>query len=288
MASVYLPFGYPELSGEEFDILVYQGTLCRYYPDVTDPRTSAQLFERQINSDMAKTRATLGWWGKKSLRAALGQKWTTVLFQAIKADIEGWWTGALEEWDDLLTGEKAAWREINPYTPCFNDTGKVIYALQRTMYQAMGYFAGPTWEMDEWLGPDSEDCEAWWTLGGWPAYRKGQYEENTWLPDGSPGWTWYADASCSGGHYNRGWGGLSYPMEVYFYGRQIQLIYLKNTYGGNVVVEIDGDQVETFSMANATPVYGLTKQYILDFLGLHYFKVYATSSSCLVDRIDVY
>ena len=101
MAIVYLPFGYPLLSGETFETLVFQGTIVRKYVINTDPRTNSQLFSRWLFADMGRTRGTLGSWGRGAVRNVLGSRWTGNFMQLVKADDGGRWTEALAalEWD---------------------------------------------------------------------------------------------------------------------------------------------------------------------------------------------
>lgn len=162
LAQVYLPLGYPEISGQEFANVIYQGTIVRLYQVPNDPRTDAQLWERRLFSDMSRMRATSGAWVRGALKASLGSRWSSVLLQIIKAKLNPWWDDAVEAWGSFGALNREAWRTAAKYQATFNDPGMIFFALQRTIYQAILFYSGLGWEGDLFDENESADALVWW------------------------------------------------------------------------------------------------------------------------------
>jgi hypothetical protein len=211
MANVYLPYGYPQLQGMQFENVIYQGTMCRLYQDVTDPRTNAQLQQRRINSDLAKMRATLGDFGKAAANKAMGSQWTTAFFQAIKADIDGWWSDAIDAWEGMADVGKNAWRSEAPYTATFNDAGLVFWAINQVLPRALNHFGGMMFDTQLWTDGQSSECRTWWdrslvgirnasfpveaqTTGTWTFYQGYAISNDV---AGTRAWVWYYSSKAN-------------------------------------------------------------------------------------------
>jgi hypothetical protein len=162
MVQVYLPFGYPLVSGAEAQTLIYQGNVVRLYTLPKDPRTDSQMFERRFLSDMSKVRTTAGTFVKGALRAALGNRWGTALFQLIKADDGGRWSEAVVVWDSGDNTERQTWRDVAPYALTFNDPGKTFFCIARVMAQILFDFTGVLWWGQVWELSQANDAVEWW------------------------------------------------------------------------------------------------------------------------------
>jgi hypothetical protein len=223
MAQVYLPMGYPIQTGHEFEFIVYQKNLVRLYVLPSDPRNNSQLFERRFLSDISKVRGTLGIWGKGALRAALGHSWGTVLYQLIKADVNGWWSAAKSVWNGFDEFEREAWREGCLYQATYNDVGEIFFCLSRVVMQALDHYTGLSWlGSTSWGGEDVADCLTWWERDRTGVLVKGDY------------------TSTPGGLLFYGsWGGTS-EVSFYFFGRQVNHVRSPTGTGGTIAVYLDG------------------------------------------------
>lgn len=157
-----MPFGYPLVSGAEAETIIYQGQLVRAYTLPSDPRSDSQLFSRKFLSDVSKMRSKLGAFGKLALKESLGSAWSTVIFQLVKSDSDGWWSEAGEIWDAMTDEEKNAWRSASPYQLTFNDVGLIYFSLSRVVYKALEKYRGNGYLSSEWDVGDSAAAAAWW------------------------------------------------------------------------------------------------------------------------------
>lgn len=209
MVQVYLPMGYPQQSGQEFENVIYQGSVVRLYTVPKDPRSDAQLNQRRFLSDVTKMRSLLGKFGKAAMSAAMGSKWGTIVYQVIKADMGGWWSGALAEWNGFIEINKQAWRDVAPYKACFNDLGMIYFCLTRVLYRASLHFSLFDWEMKEWGETESGQANEWWLLDltrVFTATNTDIWVSALWAKDAS--WddinnvlahnSWYSQAATSG------------------------------------------------------------------------------------------
>lgn len=228
--------GYPQQSGQEFANVIYQGTVVRLYTVPKDPRSDAQLNQRRFLSDVTKMRSMLGKFGKAGMSTALGSKWGTVIYQAIKADMENWWSNALAEWDDFGEVNQEAWRTAAPYKACFNDLGMIYFGLTRVMYHAALNWSLYGWELEEWGEVDSAGAAAWWEkdlAGVWTV--KNVDSAAAYIPYESSGTIVY-DAGATGGSFVKDYSGFE------FYGKvKILVVRAANgPYYGTMRVYADG------------------------------------------------
>lgn len=230
--------GYPIVTGTLGDVIVYQGNLVRSYVIPTDPRSGAQLQVRRLFSDMQRMKSQLGEFGKGALRNALGPKWSTNIFQLAKADINGWYSDAVAEWDEFLEGNKEDWREVAPYRVTFNDLGLVFFALSRVIYHALDHYGGYTWEAEEWGETESGDALAWWQKDLTGVYMGGWHNE--------------------------------YPTQAaYFWGSWIGMETSRGPSGGSVQATIDGVAGQSWSLYYMTPDTGGWWTWSALYRGLH-------------------
>jgi hypothetical protein len=206
MVQVTLPLGYPQLSGEVDNILIFQGTMARLYTVPKDPRTDSQMFERRFLSDIAKMRASAREWAKGLFKIAFGKKWTSVIYQMVKGDVYGFWSARLAEWEEFDEETKAYLAGEAPFTVTFNDPGMIWWGLYGTIYD-WGVEKGIDW----WSMPvpnsvSIDDMMDWWLAGldnaeYWGGlFNGGDYEETALLYTGD----WYnvtSGGSSGGAHY---------------------------------------------------------------------------------------
>lgn len=291
MVQVYLPMGYPQLSGLEFANVIYQGNVVRLYTVPKDPRTEAQLLERRILSDVSKIRSTLGKWGKAACKTALGSRWSTVIWQAIKADIEGWWSAALEEWDAISPTNKDAWRAACPYQATYNDMGEIYFGLVRVIYHAVTHYSGLAFESAAWTEAQSAAASAWWIKNLDGAFAKGIYDDNAngihdhgsiGRDDGAPYYGLY------GGHQANMTAIGDGHVDFYIIGRFLTIGYTKANGAGIADVRVDGETVATINQFYEGWIPQVEQEIDLGSKGLHYVKYGPNGSGwCNLDFIKV-
>lgn len=237
MPQVYLPFGYPRLSGLEFQNLIYQGEMVRSYTVPVDPRNDAQLVQRHLFADLSRMRGTLGAFGRAVARLTLGSRWTGVFTQIVKADVGGWWSSAVNSFEGFAELSKNAWRDAAPNKATYNDVGKIYFGVVQTMAQALLYYGSDLWGVDVWGEGDSAAATAWWTKG---------------LPDAlgyvygrdlirSVGWTVQGIAITGGGG-----GEWAYT----WWSKRKLVIQFRNPSGpASITVRVNGVNRETFTVS---------------------------------------
>lgn len=163
MATVYLPFGYPQIEGEEFETIIYQGAVARKYVIPADPRTDSQVFERKMLSDFTKMRAKLWPWGRGALRSTFGVKWATSIYQLVKADHGGYWSEAESDWEEMSGTYQDEWRTYALYSLTMNDPGKVFFCMARVVAKLLQEFGLWDWVSFIWADSEANAAAAWWT-----------------------------------------------------------------------------------------------------------------------------
>lgn len=230
--------GYPIITGVEHEAVVFQGNLVRSYTVPRDPRSGAQLQARRFFSDVQRMKSQLGIYARGALYNALGSKWSSNLFQIMKADIEGWHSSAVAEWNDFTEPNKEAWRAAAPYRVTFNDMGIVFFALSRVIYHALVHYGNYAWFAEEWAEDESADALAWWQKDLTGVYVKGSYP--------------------------------SYPtQEFVYFGTSIGLKTSRGPSGGSVSVVIDGVQRQVWSLQYPTLDVNGWWHWSTDWRGLH-------------------
>lgn len=165
MAVVYLPFGYPVVGGV-WDSVVYQGTVARMYNDLDkDPRSESQLMNRYLLADISRVRATMGLWGKDICKIEFGSRWSAVVYQLVKGDVDGYWSEGVGLFDEFSEIQKVAWREYAPYQVTYNDPGRVWYGLCWTLFRWFNDHGVTYHDMSEPLGGTYGEVRAWWLAG---------------------------------------------------------------------------------------------------------------------------
>lgn len=236
MVQVYLPMGYPQQSGQQFANVIYQGNVVRLYTVPKDPRSDAQLDQRRFLSDITKMRSMLGVFGKAAMSSALGSKWGTVVYQAIKADMENWWSDALAEWNNFTEGNQEAWRTAAPYKACFNDLGMIYYGLTRVMYRAALSWSSHHWEMEEWGEAESAGAVAWWARDLTGVLTSKLIDSDSALITYHDGGTRVLNASFIGGSFYKDIG----YFEFYFKAKHFTLMAVNGPDHGTIKIYLDG------------------------------------------------
>jgi hypothetical protein len=165
MVQVILPLGYPALSGELEQMIIYQGTVARSYDVAEDPRATATIFERKLLSDVAKMRGAAGKWAKSAWRITFGTKWATIIYQLARGDVNGYWSDSLAEFDGFLASIKDEWDEYAPYQATFNRPGRVFYALSNTIFKWIDLHGQRWFYQPEGLVEGADELRLWWLAG---------------------------------------------------------------------------------------------------------------------------
>lgn len=287
MATVYLPFGYPTLSGQQFENVIYQGNLVRLYSVPTDPRTTAQLQSRRILADLTKMRSHLGTWAKGACKASMGSRWATVIHQLIRIDNESWWSNAMAEWEDFGSGNKDDWRAVAPYQATFNDMGAIFFGLTRVLYYALDHFSGVTWKAELWAENESADALAWWEKTIVDALTKGNYDLSTGNADFVGSWTDRFNINAWGDYFKRGNSGGSQSISAFIYGRFFNAGMFAMPDGGDCEIYLDGQLIDTVSLYYASQDFAVFKEYDAAFKGLHHLKFKPKTGYSGVDFVQV-
>lgn len=166
MPTVYLPWGWPLLSGTAYDEVVYQGRIARRYVVSSDPRTNSQLFASKAFADLSQMRATAGELARASWKMRWGSHWASLLVSMARGDWNGLWTDAMNAWNALSGSEKQAWRDVAPHLATYNDPGEIFFGLAYVSWDADEVEDGQHWtEQPEPTG-DPTDTVAWWQDNG--------------------------------------------------------------------------------------------------------------------------
>jgi hypothetical protein len=287
MATVYLPMGYPTLSGSEFEYLIYQGNMVRMYTIPTDPRSDAQLVQRKFLSDVVKVRKCLGLFGKGACRTALGPTWQSVLYQIIKADVGEWWSAALDEWDSFGEVNQEAWRVASPYQATYNDVGQIYFCLTRVIYRALLHYTGIAWGAEEWAEDESAAALVWWQKDLDNVFLKGKYDDRNAVIDYVGAWGQQNNAYCYQGTYVDCGNPLPAKASFYYWGRYVAIWFFKGASFGSCDIRVDGGEAQTVDQNFAYNVYDLYAIHDGVFKGLHYCEIYRHMNTCNFDAIEV-
>lgn len=251
MVQVVLPYGYPKLSGEVEQTVIYQGTLARIYAVPKDPRTDSQLFERKLFSDIAKMRGSVGPWARGLWKISFGSKWATVVYQMARSDALGYWSARRDEWDGFTVETKEYLTGEAPYRVLYNDPGMIWWCLYGMLYDWAQDHACDWWQMPEPDETYQDNMFEWWR--GWKMYWEywgglvatSTHEEDVFYQDGN--WEVVTDPLASGGAYFRTYvnGGRFWFVMA---GRYARLHYIGGV--GNWYLKIRIDGVEQFEQIN--------------------------------------
>ena len=243
MATIYLPLGYPLLSGYEFETVVYQGKWARKYVVPNDPRTDKQEFVRYMFADYGRMAAALGPFGKGIIRGLWGRQRTTLLRSLLQADLFNFRSERVEEWEGFSAGQKTALIGVAPSNACYNDPGMIYWSMYSSIWdwvQEQGLvwthmpepnittmagmysfaFEGENFILD-WLGFDSPNTwgeEDMNYTGSWNDKSDGSATDGTWKQVGANG------ATC----------------EFMFLGRYCNLRLVKNVVSTSFGADVDG------------------------------------------------
>lgn len=287
MAQVYLPFGYPEQSGTEFETLIYQGTVVRLYTLPADPRTDEQLFERKIFGDMTRARGYLGTWVKGALAGALGSRWTGNSSQLIKADVDGFYSDAVENWEGFLNAEKDDWRDVAPYEATFNDPGQVFYVLAYCYVKYLYKFAGDYFTGAEWGASDYDAALTWWNKDRNDALTKGAVEETDSKINYAGSKTTVMDAGANGGQYYKIYQGATNKVSYYTYGNGFGQRWVKDPTHGEVSVYMNGELQQTYDLYNVSRQFNQSGSFGFPNKGLYKIEIIGDSQYFGVDQFRV-
>lgn len=288
MVQVYLPMGYPQLSGLEFANVIYQGNVVRLYTVPKDPRTEAQLQQRRLLADISKVRASLGSWGKAACKTALGARWSTVIWQCVKADIEGWWSAALEEWDDFAEPNKEAWRTACPYQATYNDMGQIYFGLVRLVAHAIVHYSNLSWgSSTTWTEAQSATATTWWTKQVIDAVPVGITNDSS-SKINKTQWDRITHAASYGGQYYQSVPWPTRYVEFYFYGRSFDYGYLAGPTMYEVKIYVDGVLARTLWQNTATERPQQSVRIDTGVKGLHYVRVDVSQQNGSFDFVKVY
>lgn len=258
MVQVFLPMGYPQLSGEELDHVIYQGTIVRFYSVPKDPRSGAQLASRRFLSDVVKMRAMLGTFARAACKGVFGKKWSTIVYQLVRADINHWWTDAVIEWQGFSETFKEEWRTAAPFRACYNDLGLIYFGLTRVIYRALLSYSNTTWDSAEWAENECDLASAWWSRDLTGVFLKGTVDSAL---AGLPyvgSWATETDAGAYLGSYNvTASSGVAY-LELYVMAKQIDFYFTRRPDAGSQNIYINGRALQVFDQYAGSTQYQQT------------------------------
>lgn len=283
MAVVYLPYGYPKQSGVEFQTVVYQGTIVRVYTLPTDPRTTDQLFNRRFLADSSKMRSTIGTWAKQLAKQTFGSKWSTAIYQLLKADDAGYWADAEALWNTFPQYEQIAWRTVAPYQATYNDPGKVFFCYARALVQILEQFTGLTWKANIWGLGDSAAALTWWNKAVNSELFSGFYDETSSLYTYVGGWQTNGWAVAIGGATKDTNLASGCSVEFYFFGSAISFYFVRASsyYTGEVF--LDGVSQGTLDQHTTGSAVSAYQSYFPAVAGLHHFKIELVTTRINID-----
>lgn len=255
MATVYLPLGYPQVSGT-FETIVYQGTVVRVYQNVTDPRTDAQVFRRYLMRDLTKMRAVAGEYPKAAWKIQFGRLWGTVINQICLGNAEGYWDAAWNEWETMSQAERDYLNENVPFLATWLEPGRVWWALYRTLWQWSDAHGENVFHMPAISASDPDPGWLWWS-SGLTAYDLQAYADTvTWWDDRaqafifSGSWSSWNGTGPRDGTLRQGSTVGGY-VEVLPKFSNARLWYAKNTDTGDIEVYYGGAVQQTIATNGA-------------------------------------
>ncbi len=281
VVSVYLPLGYPVVQGAPFSTVVYNGTVARLYSLPSDPRTGSQLFERYLMSDVARMRGVAGTWAKAVWRLQFGTRYTQVIYQLVRGDVDGLWSAGRDIYRSMSSDGKSEWRVNAPYQATYNDPGEIFFALNYVLYQwsvlnNQNYYFQPDPVAAD--VNDLSDVVLWWTTdlsvyGFQKGRLSGEVIENYdvgWSKSGT--WSREYNASHSGGSAEITSEVGAKMMKVVNCSR-FAFRYSRGSDGGVVGVYVSGQNVGSVNQYSAVSEYGLdwldvrrkTQNYLIEF-----------------------
>jgi hypothetical protein len=185
-------------------------------------------------------RKTLATWPRALLKLALGSTWGSILYQAIKADINGKWSSAVEQWDGMIEIEREPWREYAPFQATFNDQGFIFFAMSFVIGEIVAGFSSYGWAFpDDWT-IDAANTAAWWMGEASNQLVAGFYDDLQIGFRQVGSWENFSHAVCWGGSCKRSANAAGQSLIFMFYGRKLTLGVLLNPGGGFMDIMIDG------------------------------------------------
>lgn len=247
MATVYLPYGYPQLGGA-FDSIVYQGTVARKYVLAVDPRTVNQQFERKLLSDVSKMRSSAGKWAKAAWKINFGVKASSVIYQLVKGDVLNLWSDGLAAYDGMSSVERADWDAQAPFQVTYNAPGRVFFALAYVLYGYEDTSLEHNFYMPEPRPGQAVALRSWWLADletyGWQMIADyGGYIGNRdmrWNYVGA--WT-NLDGYLGVGSVLKETSTPGDYAELVVKNSTMQFQLIGNTDGANIEVRLDGSQI---------------------------------------------
>lgn len=241
MAQVILPYGYPVISGEGWSSLVYQGTVVRLYADAADPRTDSQNFERALFGDLKRLISSAGMWPKSSWRFMFGTRWSSIVYQMARGNVDGYWNFGLSAFDGINLTQKNLWRASAPYQATYNDPGRVWYAYLYMLYQWATSKGINNFKMVNPIGANAASMLVWWQAG----LDKYGFQENGemlgFVPAQLARWK-YVGAWSNDGMLRMSSTPGDYA-EITLVNSQVQFLLYGGTDGANVEVKLNGSQI---------------------------------------------
>lgn len=290
MATVILPMGYPLQSGQEYEHIIYQGSVVRSYTLPKDPRSATQIQNRRFLSDFGKMRSMAGDYARAACRSGLGTKWGTIVYQYAKADIDFCWSDAVSEWESFTEPGREEWRAIAPYEATFNDKGLIFFCLLRVVYYTLNDQAFDLFGCEAWGEFESAAALDWWTKDLSELPSKGDLDSIALAMFHGVVGTVVSNASAWAGSYLED---VS-TFELYIYGFNVQFFGRRAPGLGTIKRWFDGVPSAEFNISNASEIFqtslGSAGSNGLDgrnFKGLHKIKFEVVSGSVNIDKVQV-
>lgn len=288
MVQVYLPMGYPLQTGVGFANVLYQGSIVRLYQIPKDPRTDVQLENRRFLSDTSRMRSNLGTWARALCKLSMGTKWGSVLYQAIKADVDSCWSNAVSEWESLLEGERVPWRNNAPYQATFNDQGLIFFALTRVLAYALQKWGGYGWACAPLFGDDALQALDWWLGNAAGQVALGGYDDLELNLQEDGAFQNYPRAECWMGTCRLSSNASNQRLKFIYLGKKIVFSFLTHPAGGMGNIYFNGVYALGFNSYSGSGYAVANTSFTPSVKGLHVVELVRSSGTINLDSVTVY
>ena len=217
----------------------------------------------------------------------MGKTWSTISYQAIKSDAEGWWSAALAEWELFDESNKDAWRAAAPYQATYNDMGKIFFGLIRILYQSMVTWGTTTFGLTLMGESDYSLAAVWWARALVDVFRNNGFDGLNSGMTYTGTWETVAEATSYLGSYQKSANASGQSFEFFFIGKYCRLGFPFLPTSGSLDVYVNGEFHSTVNQYNATPIYGAQEFVYLGQRLLYHVRCERVSGSINFDFIAV-
>jgi len=288
MARVYLPLASSEAYGAFGETIVYQGVTCRVYVIPSDPRTDAQIAQREIFHDVTKMVRYFGLWARGAWRTVFGARWFTGLYRRITENGLQRLLEADAEFDAMTVEQKDAWNQYAPFQVTFNAPGMIFYAVMRTWELWCSELGAPFFG---WSGidPDNAVGAGEWALKDLSGVMSaGKHDDDQLLISYNGSWIAVVQALAYGGDYHESSTTGAPFVSFYFHGSQFALVYRTSTGGGIAKVSTFGMGDQLVDQNSVTTEYQVEKLMPGLSRSLHYVTITRQGTGAInLDALEI-